>query len=152
MDVAYINPFLEAIRNVFETMADTTPEIGKPVLKNGESERHDVSGVIGLSGKVSGSVVLTFDLPAAFKVVTKFAGAEMQEVNAEFTDAIGELVNMVAGAAKAKFPSEGTTISLPSVITGKSHKVSGSSDQPTIVIPCDVPDGKMALEVSIKTN
>ena len=65
MDVRYINPFLSAIRNVFEKMLGLPFQLGKPQLKQDSFPLYDVSAFIGLSGTASGCVVLCLAKPMA---------------------------------------------------------------------------------------
>lgn len=150
VDVKYINPFMIAIKRVFETMVHTTVRIGKPSLLDGHKAVADVSGVIGLSGDVSGCVVLCFPMDVACKSASAFAGIEIDSSHPDFADAIGELANMVAGNAKTQFVGMNVSISLPSVIVGKEHVVSQSRTYPRILIPCETDLGKVFVDVAIR--
>lgn len=152
MDVKFINPFVNSIMNVFETMLGTKVQIGKPMLKSEDMVTAEVSGIIGLSGDVQGSVVLSFPGNVACKVASQFSGEEMTVEHADFTDAIGELANMVAGNAKKDFVGYNASISLPSVIIGPGHKVSQSKASPFLVIPCNTDLGKFNVEVALIPN
>lgn len=149
MDVKFINPFVQSIGNVFSTMVGLDVKIGKPSLKNADIVSAEVSGVIGLSGEVQGSVVLSFPGDVAPKVASKFAGIDMTVESEDFADAIGELVNMVAGNAKKDFDGYNVSISLPSVIIGPGHKVSQSKASPFLVIPCETELGEFNVEVAL---
>ena len=52
MNVEYINPFLIAVQNVFDTMIGLPYKLGKPTVKNSDMTAYDVSGIIGISGEV----------------------------------------------------------------------------------------------------
>jgi len=151
MDVKFINAFVGSIINVFKTMLDEDVKVDKPVLKKDELVTAEVSGIIGLSGEVQGSVVLSFEADVACKIASQFAGADMTIDSADFSDAIGELANMVAGNAKKDFTGYDASISLPSVIIGKGHKVSQSKAWPYLVIPCSTDMGTFNVEVAINT-
>lgn len=152
MDVRFINPFVSAITNVFETMVNTKVRVGKPKLKQADIISAEVSGVIGLSGDVQGCVVLSFPGNVASKVASTFAGTELNVNHPDFTDAVGELANMVAGNAKKDFPGCSVSISLPSVIIGPGHRVSQSKASPFLVIPCETDFGPFNVEVALITN
>ena len=109
-----------------------------------------VSGIIGMSGDLVGSTVLSFPLATAKLVVAKFIGEEVTESSDDFGDAIGELVNMITGGAKAKFGGKSVSISCPSVVIGPNHKVQQMSDSTCISIPCQCECGAFAVEVSVK--
>lgn len=149
MDVQYINPFVLSIKSVFETMVGVKVQVGKPELKNENTSSADVSGVIGFSGDAAGCVVLCFPMDVACKIASAFAGMDIDEHHPDFADAIGELANMVAGAAKKEFHGMNVSISLPSVITGKRHVVSQSRMFPHIVIPCETDLGPTYVEIGM---
>lgn len=150
MDVKYINPFVNAIRNVFETMVATNVKIGKPALQSNSDHTPDVSSVIGFSGDAVGSVVLSFPMDVACKLASKFAGVDLDENHTDFADAVGELANMVAGNAKANVQNMNMSISLPSVIVGRDHIVSQSQHTPHISFPCSTAEGDFVVNVSMK--
>lgn len=149
MDVRLINPFIAAVRNVFQTMLQTEVMVSKPVVKQVDEHGADVSAVIGLSGDAVGAVVLSFPLATASKVASKFGGVEMTPSHPDFCDALGELANMVAGQAKSKFDGITASISLPSVIIGKEHVVNQSRHAPRLALPCDSVLGRFCVEVAI---
>ena len=60
MDVKLINPFINATINVLETMAFITVEAGKPYLKSDNVAVGDVTGILGLTGIVNGTISVTF--------------------------------------------------------------------------------------------
>ena len=51
MNVEQINPFIESVNNVFNTMLGCRPVRGEIFLKEGYQPEHLVAGIIGLSGK-----------------------------------------------------------------------------------------------------
>ncbi|HPD28353.1 MAG TPA: chemotaxis protein CheX [Phycisphaerae bacterium] len=149
MDVRYINPFIGAVKHVFRTMLGTDIMISKPRLRAPDESNADVSAVIGFSGDAAGCVILCFRTDAAVKTASKFAGNELTPQHPDFSDALGELANMVAGQAKAQFEGLSVSISLPSVIIGRDHEVLQSKITPRLVIPCDSPLGRFAVEVAM---
>ena len=151
MDVTFVNAFVGSILNVFKTMLSVDVKVSKPLLKEAELVSAEVSGIIGLSGEVQGSVILSFDMPVACAVASTFAGTDLDPNSADFTDAIGELTNMVAGNAKKDFKGYDASISLPSVVIGKGHRVSQSKASPFLVIPCETKLGKFNVEVALIT-
>jgi len=150
MDVRFINPFIMAVKTVFQMMVATDIQVGKPTIIQSKSEpKTDVSAVIGLSGDVVGCVVLTLPMQTATNAAGKFAGIEMTQDHPDFSDALGELANMVAGQAKAKLDGLNVSISLPSVIIGKEHVVSQSKQQPRLSLPCNSDLGDFLVEVAM---
>ncbi len=152
IDPNYIKPFVVATKNLFETMINVPFKLGRPSLKTGSQvPPHEISSIIGLSGNVSGSVVISLSPEVAFQLVSALIGEEVSELNDDCIDAIGEIANMIAGNAKTDFPSGNNAISTPSVVVGK-HKVSYPSGLPIITIPCITDKGDMFIEIALKTN
>lgn len=149
MDVRYINPFLTAIRNIFNTMIDVPFTLGKPRLKKENVPDHEISGIIGLSGDVTGCVVISLSREIAFELVNALTGETFTEINADCTDAIGEIANMIAGNAKTDFPDGNNSISVPSVVVG-CHRVSYPSGTAIISIPCQTEKGELVIDVALK--
>jgi chemotaxis protein CheX len=149
MNVEYINPFLLAVQNVFDTMINMPYKLGAPTIKKSDMTAFDVSGIIGISGEVNGCIVISFPTKIALNVGSCLLGEELTEVDGDCTDTIGEVANMIAGDAKKRFPKTNTTISVPSVIIG-SHKVAYPSGLPIISIPCETEAGQFAIEVALK--
>lgn len=149
MDPNYIKPFVMAVKRVFETMIMVPFSLGKPELKNNSEVPFEISSIIGLSGSVTGCVVISLSKEVALDLVSVLIGEKVTQMDDTCTDAIGEIANMVAGNAKTDFPSNNNSISVPSVVIGK-HKVSYPSGIPIVSIPCTVEKGQMMIEVAIK--
>jgi len=150
MDANMITPFVNAIQNVFSTMFQLPVEIGEPRLKSGRKATHDVSGIIGVSGVMVGTIVLSMPLEAAGSIVTLFTGEEIEADSDDFADAVGELVNMISGNAKAEFQRKGVSISCPSVVIGADHTIAVQSGIPCVLIPCTTDCGEVVLEVALR--
>jgi chemotaxis protein CheX len=122
---------------------------GTPYLKNGTQPQHEVSGVIGLSGKAQGTVVLGLSREAALSAAEVLLQERPAEINGDVTDAVGELVNIIAGSAKAKLEHLNMSVSLPTVITGKFHCVEFPTKVTPICIPFTSPWGEITVEVGL---
>lgn len=146
-----ITPFMTAVRDVFQKMAGVSTTIGKPYLKTDASAAYQVCGIIGFSGQITGSVVVSFSDAAAEKLVEAFAGVAMKRTDPDFADAVGELANMIAGSAKKSLGGL-ASISVPSVVIGSGYTIAITHSVPCLVIPCGSPFGDFSVEVSIKVN
>jgi len=149
MRAEYINPFISSLGNAFRTMLDCDVERGQLMLKDDCSPKHEVSGVIGLSGNAVGTVVLSLSAEVAIKSASVMLMYEASEIDADVVDAVGELTNMVAGGAKAKLDEYDLSVSLPSVITGTGHEVRFPSNVTPICVPFTTTWGEMCLEVGL---
>ena len=151
MDIKYINPFLLAVQNVFETMIEVPYTLGKPAIKKENTASFEVSGIIGITGEVIGCVVVSFPKHIALQLASALLDDTLTEIDEDSTDAIGEIANMVAGDAKKRFPKGNTTISVPSVVIG-NHRIAFPKGVPIISIPCETDKGAFAIDVALKVQ
>jgi chemotaxis protein CheX len=149
MRAEYINPFISSLSTTFRTMLDQEVKRGEMWVKQDEAPLHEISGVIGLSGKAVGSVVLSLSAELGMKAASHMLMADVGEVNDDVTDAVGELANMVAGAAKAQLAELEMSVSLPSVITGTNYHVRFPSEVKPICIAFSCEWGPLVLEVGL---
>ncbi len=149
MRVEYINPFIVSLKNVLHTMLACEARRGAIALKPDNRATHAVSGVIGLSGKAVGTVVLSLSEAVALKAAATMLMAEATEINDDVLDAVGELTNMVAGRAKAELEEFELMVSLPSVITGLGHEIHFPSNVTPLSIAFDTDWGPLTLEVGL---
>jgi chemotaxis protein CheX len=154
MDVSVVNPFINATLNILETMAFVKSKAGKPYLKNDDIAQGDVSGIVGFLGDTNGTVAVTFDEACIIKIVSNMFGEEMQEINNEISDAVGELTNMISGQARKELAEmdkvfEGT---IPTVVTGKNHKLETKTTGPKIAIPFKTDFGSFTIEVCLENT
>jgi len=144
-----ITPFIDSTRRVLATMAGMDVAMGSPYLKSEATANWDVSGIISFSDGLVGSMAMTFRNSVALKLVAALTGAEMDSTSAEFTDAIGELANMIAGNAKQNL-NMSVNISVPTVVTGAGHTIARIAGAPSVVIPCQSRAGDFAIEINIR--
>ena len=138
MQVAFINPFLEAGVNVLKTMAFTDPKPGKPFVKKaGEPSLGDISGIVGLTGPVQGSLAISFSTAAILHIVSSMFGEPVIEIDADVKDAVGELSNMICGDARRMLEQHGHSFaaSIPTVVVGHKHEILHTVPGPSIIIP-----------------
>jgi chemotaxis protein CheX len=76
-----------------------------------------------------------------------------EDVSNEFlADGVGELANMIAGAAKSVLAEKGikTYISIPRVILGSNHYIHRPKEVPCVKIDFTSELGDIVLEVALK--
>jgi chemotaxis protein CheX len=149
MNVDFINPFLSSMLNVISTMAqvELTPE--KPRRKKDEVSKGDVSGLIGMvSDKAKGSLSITFEGELALEIMQRMLGERPDVINAEVTDMVGEITNMVTGGAKALLEQKGYNFEMatPAVVSGTNHTITHKADGPVILMPFSSEAGKAYIE------
>jgi len=152
LNVAYIAPFAEATVETLRQMA------GMDSSRRGLTARVDgvaygeISGTMGLSGPAEGFVSLTFKNSLARKIVCKMLQIQPGEESEEdLRDGVGELMNMIAGHAKAELvhTDHSFFLSLPQVIVGGPHSVGQVRGVPVIVVEFETEGDPFELMVCL---
>ena len=118
-------------------------------IKKSRELKYPISGVIGLSGKAVGTVVINLSEEVAIKAASAMLMMDIEKIDDDVVDAVGELANMVAGAAKAELAEYELSISLPNVVTGSQHDIRFPSNVTPICVPFESDFGPMMLEVGL---
>lgn len=149
MKAAYINPFIDAVVRLFQTMTTLPVSIGPPGLNQDAKPCHDVCGVIDISGAVTGRVVVSMPEKLAAVLASELLGDPVAGFDEDCMDAVGEIANMIAGNAKTDFPAEAGAISVPRIIIGREN-VPYPQATPIISIPCETDKGPLQIDVALK--
>ena len=136
LNVDYINPFIEATVNTFQTMCSLDVVREKIFLKGEGAEMYGVTGIIGLGGEASGSVVLNFPAEVAIAAVSSFVGENYDDITSDVVDGVGELTNIIAGDSKNRLGQKGYSfdIGLPKIVVGRNYVTAQSKSIPCIVL------------------
>lgn len=122
-----VNPLVASIRETFSMMLGCETKRLDLGLRGYSSALFEISAIIGVSGRARGAICLSFAPPTALKICSSFLELEKKRIDAEVADALGEMVNMVAGSTKAKL-NIGLNMGLPNVVRGVDHKVDFPTD------------------------
>lgn len=147
----FINPVITSVRSVFETMIGCSPKRLGLQLKDSACPSHELSAVIGVTGKAVGTIVVSFSRQAAFQVYERFLGATADAITPEVCDAMGELANMIAGGAKSRLETLNLSIGLPTVISGVAHEVHYPSNMMPLCVPFESEIGNFSIEIGFRS-
>ena len=152
LNIDYINPFIEATVNTFRTMCSLEVARDRILLKGDGAEIYGVTGIIGLAGEATGSVVLNFPAEVAMAAVGSFVGEVYSDISSDVVDGVGELTNIVAGDSKNRLSQKGYSfdIGLPKIVVGRNYVTAQSKAVPCIVILFKSSIGQFSIEVSLK--
>jgi chemotaxis protein CheX len=131
----YIQPFIEVCKKVFKEFIGAELVLGRPYFADKDTVNEwDLSAVIGLTGEARGAVVISLKKELAVKLTDRLAGPGHRYQDDEVVDAIGEIINIIAGNAKQGLEAAfKLVISLPTIIKGKEHSIKWPSTQTRII-------------------
>ncbi len=132
-----IPPFVKATNSCFEMMMDVTPVQRNVSMDAPAFSKSDICALIGLSGDAHGLSAISCSAAVAKRMIEEFTGESVEEIDADTLDAMGEIINIIAGAAKADIPDLSLSISLPSVVSGTDSIVHFPKGVPYLAVSFD---------------
>lgn len=147
-----LNPFINATTHCLSTMAQTAPVVGEPTEKQGKSTSGAVTGVLGMGGEqYTGCMIISFDELSIIAIVNRMLMENFTELTTEVVDAVGELTNMIVGAAKREFSEQGIVFDMasPLVLRGHGLVLHQLGNAPTIVLPFETGEGRFTVEANL---
>ena len=121
----YIQPFIKTCTTVFHEFVNLDTEAKMPYfLEKDAVTEWDISAIIGLTGEARGAVVISMKDDLAMKLTGILTGKMHKVLYDEVVDAVGELINIIAGNVKQELEDAfRLVISLPTIIHGKEHSL-----------------------------
>ncbi|MFT5698044.1 MAG: chemotaxis protein CheX [Desulforhopalus sp.] len=142
---------IESTHEIFSSMVMMEVSVNGDITDSMAPLTSSITGVIGLAGTHKGVLAIHFPKSVAMAITGGFLGMDVEEMNEDVEDAVGELANMLGGNVKAILSDNGRDIelSLPSVISGESYDFQPTRDVDRVVIPflCDAGEFIVELEL-----
>ncbi len=127
MKAEYINPFIEASTRIIEQATGLSARLGDISIKDRPYTEDSIIILIGLTGQISGTAVITFKKAIACKIASvMMMGMPVEQLDEIAKSAIGELCNMILGNTATIFSKNGINIDItpPTIFTGENMELS----------------------------
>lgn len=147
VDVRFVNPIIRATTSLFSQMLRTQLQLGKPGLAP-RRPYSGITGVIEIRGGIMGTIALNLSNHLAIAAASTLREEKLREVNLEVIDAIGEMVNIIAGQAKSELAAHKLVLGLPSVLKDRLHMVKFSGN-PIVRVPLYSQWGPLTIDFSM---
>ena len=156
--IEFSKPFIDATKNIFETMIFSKLENQKPSLKIDSSINGDITSFINMNGEIDKDgkklpfqaiLVISFPYETYFKIAEAMLGESYTSYSPEIKDLGSEIVNMVMGNAKKELTPLGYTSSMaiPEIFEGKNSPINYPNSKRIILIPFDSTHGSFFMEL-----
>ncbi len=150
----FYQKIIEVTQEIFESMImlDVTPE--QPLAEHVSKFTCSVSAMVGFAGFKQGNLVIHAPKEVAIGLTRDFLGMDIDEVNEDVQDAMGELANMIAGSLKPIISNNGKNVelSLPSVVYGEEYSMTVVAKADWIIVPFTVSHGRFLVGLEFKNQ
>ena len=154
MDNNLNKSLIKATGEILQAMIGADVSCKLPVERHIKDTDSETSVIITFLGSPSGAVTLKCSTKFASMIAEEMLGVPVDEGSDEMKDAIGELLNMIVGNAKAHYSPEGDPfkISVPTTILGSDYTIHIKADPSDTVSMIDFycNGDTMAIEVFLK--
>ncbi len=139
---------ISATTDVFQTMVMMEANAGPSLDHQPRSFEQTVSGMLGLSGDLQGILNIHCSYAAAKQITSNLLGMEVESIDEDVRDAIGEIANMIAGGLKAGLASHNLNVNLstPTTIAGDSFTTNRISKAECIIIPFHIAEERILVD------
>lgn len=121
--VDFVTPFVRSTPEVFRTILNSECILTQACSTNRGHTMKMVTAMIGFSGKLSGSLSLSFPGETAIRILDRILGFKADGVDDFVRDAIGEVTKTVAGKGKRDLSQFDLCLGLPQVIVGEDYSL-----------------------------
>jgi chemotaxis protein CheX len=143
---------IESAKEIFSSMVMMEISANGDSMIKSEPLIESISGVIGLAGTHKGVLAIHIPNKVAMAITSSFLGMDVDEINEDVEDAVGELANMLGGNVKSILSENGRDInlSLPSTITGKQYDFQPTKEAERIIIPFRCDAGEFTVDLQLE--
>lgn len=152
MDFAKI--IAETTEEIFNSMIFIDISAQPPLESEKQVLGCHISGMIGLTGDLTAMLGIHCPNHVGLAITGAMLGLEIQEVDADVKDALGEISNMIAGGIKERLGAEKIELELaiPTAVTGKSYTISAPKNSSRVVVPFAIDQGRFYVEIKYQRN
>ncbi len=143
---------IDATVEIFTGMVMMDVSTTGEVIREMGPLRNSITGMVGMAGIRKGLIAVHFPYEVAFAVTSSFLGVEVDEMNEDVQDAVGEIANMLGGNVKTLLSDRGRDIelSLPSTISGDEYNFSSQDQVDQVILPFRAPAGIFHVELELE--
>lgn len=143
---------IESTMEIFTSMVMMDISVKNENLNHLGKLHNSITGMVGLAGMFKGVIAIHVPYTVAFAITSNFLGMDVNEMNEDVQDAIGEIANMLGGNIKTILSDKGKAIqlSLPSTISGAEYQLSSSGNVDRIVIEFAAAAGNFLVEFELE--
>ncbi|MDH4318588.1 MAG: chemotaxis protein CheX [Desulfobulbaceae bacterium] len=140
----------DATVEVFESMVLVGITPGVPIDDGSKKIDSIISSMIGLGGDLKGMVVVHCPEEVAKMITSAMLGTEVEFIDADVKDALGEIANMVAGGMKVFFAEHGCNVELaiPSTVIGRGVRMGSAVGSKKLLVPFFTDAGEFGVELN----
>src|ERR1700730_7942175 len=146
-----VQPFVLAAKDVLEAELGGEVARGAIRVERGDFAAGEVTAVVGVTGALSGAIMLRMSEATALAIVGQMMGQKFEELDALARSGVGELGNVITGRAGVLLEAAGirADITPPLLIVARGGSMS-SLDIPRLLVPLATRVGGIDIQIALR--
>ena len=142
---------IEATKEIFSTMVMMEISL-EEVMESHGPLTDTITAMIGLAGIRRGVLAIHFPYVVAMAITSSFLMMDVNEMNDDVHDAMGEIANMLGGNVKTILSEKGRDIdlSMPSTISGSEYSFQSDKDVDKVIVKFRTDSGSFMVEMDLE--
>lgn len=139
----------ERTLDIFQVMINMELRPGESIRNGAVPFDTNITAMIGLAGDLKGFLALYCPAVVATSITSSMLGQEVHELDEDVRDALGEVVNMIAGGVKSGLAETGrnTVVAVPTTIVGTRVQMRGQAGATRCMVPFATATGTFVVEL-----
>lgn len=128
------------VQGIFSSMVGIEDLLHIPIQVDLKTHFNDcITAMVGFAGLYNGLLSVHVPQSLAMTFTSNMLGMEVEEINEDVNDALGEIANMIGGCFKHHLSRDGHEVKLstPSVVAGKEYVISSGTAEDTLSLLFD---------------
>lgn len=155
LKLSYGDVFKEAFMNIITRLTKATPLLEREEYKNEISKTVGIAGIIGITGKYSGRLIVDMSEETANNIAEKILKKKI-ESEEECINLMSEIINMYAGNACSMLNRReklyGFRVAPPSVLQGNSINIAKSEIEDNLFMEFTTEYGNIRVNIGFKRS
>ena len=150
LEASYIPAAVASARTLFSTLLGWQVEPYQEESIGEFSPGLDISGIIGFTGLLRGTIVISFDQEVTFSAVEALLGDRPTDITSDVCDTVSELANMIAGGVKDHIKIEEIALGMPTTVSGEGHTIVFDSGSEVERVGFHTPVGRVFIQIAVR--
>jgi len=149
--MAIQDKMIDATKEIFSTMVMMDISLEEVMGSHGKLT-DTITAMIGLAGTHRGVLAVHFPYSVAMAITSAFLMMDVEEMNDDVHDAMGEIANMLGGNVKTILSEKGRDIdlSMPSTISGSEYSFQSDNDVEKVIVRFGTEKGSFMVELDLE--
>ena len=150
----FAKKIINSTEEIFNTMVFLPISAGHPMTEGEEVLNCHVSALVGISGDINSMLSIHCPGNVGRAITGEMLGMEVEDIDTDVKDTLGEISNMLAGGMKEAFAAEDVNLelSIPTTVAGKAYRVTSPTKSNRVIIPFDLEQGRFFVEIKYSLN